>query len=439
MATPFDAINSGVDRARQDNAYNALQRVYGDPAGNPQAAAILQNSAQSAEAQPYVLRQKSALASQEESKAAQEQQITTLSKQNAQQGALLNGSYYIQNALDAAAPGSDLGALAVAKFDEISSKLGLDPAIIASTRADIAKDPSSVKGFIAAFSPRAKPTTPSGALPAAAIQEYDYRNKLSPEQQQVFDQNKRAGFTGQAVIGGVPSVVTRGPGPSGGPAAAQPLSTLPAETAAANAKKLAETSGGELGKGIGEKAASDLPLSKTERAKAKLGLHAASADFDTIEDNIDKAMGETGAFSSGVAARTSFIGGTPAANLKARLTTIASNNVLGVITQLKELSKTGSTGFGQLSDREGTLIQSKLAAVDQSTSPSFLKQALSDLKTQIQRSRKRVEDAYQDDLDARGEAPASGGNAPRGGRVEGSSIGVDFVRNPQTGKLEPAK
>lgn len=431
MATPFDAVNSGVDRARQDYAYNALQRVYGDTAGDPQAAGLLQNSAQSAEAQPYVLRQKSALASQEESKAAQEQQLTATSRQNDQNAALLNGAYFVQNAIDR-------GADPTAAFDQISPALKLDPALAAATRADIAKDPSSVKAYIAALQKR---VTQSGQLPAAAIQEYDYRSKLSPEQQQVFDQNKRAGFTGQAVIGGVPSVVTRGPGPSGGPAAAQPLSTLPAETAAANAKKLAEASGGALGKEVGDKAASDLPLSKTERAKAKLGLHAASADFDTIEDNIDKAVGETGAFSSGVAARTSFIGGTPAANLKARLTTIASNNVLGVITQLKELSKTGSTGFGQLSDREGNLIQSKLAAVDQSTSPSFLKQALSDLKTQIQRSRKRVEDAYQDDLDARGEAPApaSGGNAPRGGRVEGSSIGVDFVRNPQTGKLEPAK
>lgn len=385
MATAYDIVNDTsnkiTDRSRKDAAYNALRAAYGDIAGDSAAAGQLQQQSQSAQMFPSALAKEQASTADTQAQADQR-------KQAAQAAAGLRAV----NLLKATAQkGGDLGAT----FDKLTPTLpalGVDPAHIAPLREFIISNPDKLDAIAASLQPKAAVTTPeryqAQQLSGGGIVRVPLTGDSAAAQEVTLNGQPVQGYQAPQAQARIDQGTAR----------------LEQQRALAQPEfKGAVTEAQAVGKARGTTTAADLPLSKTARAKALIGLHTAQTEFDNLESNIDSAVTETGSFSAGPLARTAFVGGTPAANLKARLTTVASNNVLSVITQLKEMSKTGSTGFGQLSDREGQLIQSKLAAVDQSTSPAFLKKALGDLKAQVSKSRARVEEAYRADLEARGE------------------------------------
>ena len=58
--------------------------------------------------------------------------------------------------------------------------------------------------------------------------------------------------------------------------------------------------------------------------------------------------------------------GQQAANFDAKVVQLRGQVLLGALAKLKELSATGSTGFGNLTEREGAKIESSVAALEQS-------------------------------------------------------------------------
>lgn len=424
----IDASNKITDTSRKAAAYNALKSAYGDIAGAPEQALELQSYDTRANEAPVDLAQKqlklrsdTAAAPLQQRKlaaqAGQEEEITSDKADTRQAQAILRAAQFVQG-------GIDRGEDPLAKFDQISPLLKLSPEMTAAARASIEKNPAGVKDLIKAYAAKGA----SGPPDPSNVREYQFYSGLSPEQQANYLGVKRAANVGFGDVGGVRTATRVTPT---GQITSTPLGTLAGETNAAS--KIAAAK--QVGEATGKTEAQDLPMSATEVRRQQQSFEADTQSFDVADKAIDKALKDTGYGSAGLA---SHIPGNPwAANLAADLDTVQSKVVLDTISELKGLSKTGSTGFGQLSDREGDLIKARLGSVKQATTPAQLRESLIDLRHQLEISRERLRNAHTADLTARAPQPKS--NKPEssdtsGGRVEGDNVILNW--NPAKGMVE---
>lgn len=84
---------------------------------------------------------------------------------------------------------------------------------------------------------------------------------------------------------------------------------------------------------------------------------------------------------------------TEARNFSAQLDTLKSNIAFGALTAMREASKTGGA-LGQVSDREGKLLESTLGALDQLQSPEQLTIQLNKIKESILRWSSALQASY---------------------------------------------
>ena len=82
----------------------------------------------------------------------------------------------------------------------------------------------------------------------------------------------------------------------------------------------------------------------------------------------------------GVRSLVPAIPGTEKANWDANLNKLLSQKVLDIMTSLKEASATGSTGFGQLSEKELKVLQDSSTALKRTLNPKDAKKYLDDMK-----------------------------------------------------------
>lgn len=419
----IDASNKLTDTSRKSAAYKALRSAYGDVAGAPEQALELQSYGAREAAIPVEQKQREFNLSnaqanaplvqrQEAAKAGQEEEAAAKSTQSRQGQAIYNGAQFIQSTIDK-------GGDPVAAYDQIAPLLGLPPDKAAAVRDAIQKDPNVIKGFISAYGPKATAgaqrfqvvQAPDGTLHrvtatgAEAITDANgntVKAYQAPQAAERIDQgNRRLGQQFDL---------------------AQP--GFKGDVAAATA----------TGKERGKIAAEDLPNSQVGNIKANQQIDAAKQSFDVANEAIENATKDTGWLSSGPLSHLPDFLNPAAANLRGELNTVQSKVVLDTITEMKNLSKTGSTGFGQLSDREGQLISSRLGAVLQASTPARLKKALGDLQGQLKISRDRVLKAYNDEQEVKGPKKAAAPSAAPAGRIEGDNVILKW--NPATGTLE---
>jgi hypothetical protein len=103
-----------------------------------------------------------------------------------------------------------------------------------------------------------------------------------------------------------------------------------------------------------------------------------------VVNKIDSALKNVNAFSAGWGSFSKGIPGSPAMNLKADLDTIKSSLGLGKLMEMKNNSKAGASGLGQLSDKEMTLLTSAIASLEQAQTPGQLQEKLGEVKTHYQ-------------------------------------------------------
>jgi hypothetical protein len=87
-------------------------------------------------------------------------------------------------------------------------------------------------------------------------------------------------------------------------------------------------------------------------------------------------------FSAGFLSGTKIVGGTPAANLDAALTSIGANLAFGELARMRAESETGGA-LGQIVIRELELLESVLDSVSQAQGPPELRAALRNLATKL--------------------------------------------------------
>lgn len=100
--------------------------------------------------------------------------------------------------------------------------------------------------------------------------------------------------------------------------------------------------------------------------------------------SIDDLMGQTSNWTTGMGSLLSAVPGTPAANFKADVNTLAANIAFGELTAMREASKTGGA-LGAVSEKELMLLESALGSLDRAQSPAQFKESLETIKGSIER------------------------------------------------------
>ena len=110
------------------------------------------------------------------------------------------------------------------------------------------------------------------------------------------------------------------------------------------------------------------------------GVQDAASDALSTIGEVEKGInyfGLTGGLPS--------IPGTPRAKWEANIGKLLSGKVIDVMTKMKEASKTGATGFGQLSEKELKVLQEASTALNRSLSSKDAQEILSNMKVKLQR------------------------------------------------------
>ena len=130
--------------------------------------------------------------------------------------------------------------------------------------------------------------------------------------------------------------------------------------------------------------------------KVKSGITNLASSISELNKTIDKAINDTDYLTAGfMGQKTQDIGGTPAANLKATLTTIGADSALSKLQEIRDASPTGGA-LGAITERELDLLRDSAAALAQSQSPDQLRENLRNYKRIRNEALNRVMAAYKE-------------------------------------------
>jgi uncharacterized phage infection (PIP) family protein YhgE len=143
-------------------------------------------------------------------------------------------------------------------------------------------------------------------------------------------------------------------------------------------------------------AAEQTKLQEMEKYKAKLREEypKAKGGIDSLEKTLDLALKQVDRVEkneSGAKWNTGLISNLPVRMIKGMspfqhdsdLTTLKDQMVIETIKNLKNLSSTGATGFGQMSEREGARLEGAVANLRVGQTGKDLKDALTQIRTVI--------------------------------------------------------
>jgi len=137
------------------------------------------------------------------------------------------------------------------------------------------------------------------------------------------------------------------------------------------------------------------PEAAEKQSKMKSTVSSQDAKFDNLEKTINKALKNSGFWSTGIVAQmTSGIGNTPAKNLAATLETIKANMGFDELQEMRLNSPTGGA-LGQVAVQEIQYLQAVIASLDQAQSNEQLKDNLKTILEAKKASNKRIRDAYE--------------------------------------------
>lgn len=225
------------------------------------------------------------------------------------------------------------------------------------------------------------------------VQEWQYFNSLSPEDQQRFLAMKRSGQMFD--VGGVPNVLT----PSG---STTPLAT-PEDVARNRGQQAAATAAGtEQGKAA---------------ATAQIDLPKVESSAEYMVNLLDELKAHPGkSYAVGASSVAPILPGTPAAGFMSRLEQVKGEQFLQAYQQLK--------GGGVITEIEGAKAEQAIARMNRAQSEAEFDTAVDDFKAAILRG---VQGAR---------AKAGGGYPKITGPSQAQGGAVRKVYNPTTGKLE---
>lgn len=163
-----------------------------------------------------------------------------------------------------------------------------------------------------------------------------------------------------------------------------------------------------------------IPGGPADAKKQKAFTDAANI-YDNMTFEMDRLAKEAKAIQShpGLGRITGIMGAIPnvpgsnAANVEARLNTLKSQTAFSVLQAMRNSSKTGGA-LGQVSDKEGQLLQENLATLDKAQSEEEFKNALQRIIDFTDASKDKLKRAYERQVGGEGQpAPTKTPTTPR--------------------------
>jgi hypothetical protein len=131
----------------------------------------------------------------------------------------------------------------------------------------------------------------------------------------------------------------------------------------------------------------DLKEKASERVDKKIAAaESAVGAADRIIGKVDEALPLVSGFTTGLGSVTSFIPGTPGANLRSTIETIKANLGFDRLQQMRDASPTGGA-LGQVAVKELEALQSSVSSLDLNQSPDRIRNNLEQVKTHYSRWR----------------------------------------------------
>ena len=131
----------------------------------------------------------------------------------------------------------------------------------------------------------------------------------------------------------------------------------------------------------------DLKEKAADRADKKVAAaESAVGAADRIIGKVDEALPLVSGFTTGLGSVTSFIPGTPGANLRSTIETIKANLGFDRLQQMRDASPTGGA-LGQVAVKELDALQSSVSSLDLNQSSERIRNNLEQIKTHYARWR----------------------------------------------------
>jgi hypothetical protein len=126
---------------------------------------------------------------------------------------------------------------------------------------------------------------------------------------------------------------------------------------------------------------------EAEQTEKKIQLEQKS---QFIKDSAQDALNTIGEVEKGIRNFGLFgnvpkIYGTPEYTWKTNVDKLLSGKMIDLMTQMKEASKTGATGFGQLTEKEGQILREASTALKKGLAPEKAQEYLNNMKAALQK------------------------------------------------------
>lgn len=150
-----------------------------------------------------------------------------------------------------------------------------------------------------------------------------------------------------------------------------------------------------------------------EKPKARGSLQNALALYDSMINEAqsianDPDLGKA----TGIMSFAGKIPATGAKRVSARIDTLKAKTLLNVLSSLKQLSTTGASGFGQLSDTEGKAITSSISSLDKTMGTQDFKDSLSRFVDEMKARKQNLQDTFDATYGGSISSPAPSGGIP---------------------------
>ena len=153
-----------------------------------------------------------------------------------------------------------------------------------------------------------------------------------------------------------------------------------------------------------------------ERPKATASLNNTLREYDNMLNEAkairnDPALGAA----TGLTSLSAAIPGTPMKRVGARLETLKAKTLLNVLASLKELSSTGASGFGQLSNIEGDNLRNSITTLDRSMQSGDFKASLDRFIQEMDKRKDVLRSTYEQTYGGSFVRPSQPPAVPQGG------------------------
>jgi hypothetical protein len=162
----------------------------------------------------------------------------------------------------------------------------------------------------------------------------------------------------------------------------------------------------------------------------KIALESAVSALDRLGEQVNLVKGSKLSRITGIPGALPNIPGSQGSDAQARLDALKSQVGFSVLQALRNSAKTGSSGLGQVTQKEHELLQSQLGSLAKAQSEGEIRRVLGDISKFVEESKDRLRAAHESKHSGQTSPASSSTNKPYALK---NSKGWSLMRDPVSG------